>query len=397
MSYSLDSISNKATWSITAHTSALAKLQEQASTGQNVNRVSDAPYDANQILYLRTEISSSERYVDTIDEMISRLDLSSEMIQQMTGESGLSRVWTSLTSANQPATTANIRSQMSGEIDEILENIVSLANKQHLGNYLFSGATSSTPPYAVQRNGEGQITRVDYQGSYEEREVEISANVEMSSVLVGDNLFRYDDRQEPVFYGSTGTTGGTGTSSVRGDVTLTVGGVAGAWVLSIDGGTTTVTADGSETNLAVVNSATGEVLYVDATGITETGTENIRVPGTYDIFNALIHARDLLGQADSMPYNEWTELMNATIDSVGQVQANTVGAYPKIGLRLNMLTNLKDNVEDIKASNEEEIARKQDADITQVAIGLAKHEMLYQMSLLVVAKMFSLSLMNFIE
>ena len=47
-------------------------------------------------------------------------------------------------------------------------------------------------------------------------------------------------------------------------------------------------------------------------------------------------------------------------------------------------------------NTEDEISRLQDADIAQVAMDLARHDVLYQMSLAVAAKMFKLSLLDFI-
>jgi len=398
MSYSLEAIYNGAAWAIAQHSRALASLQEQAASGQEINRTSDDPYQANRILDLRTESRSMERFITTVDDVVNVLDFSSSVIQQMSGERGIAGAMASLTSALTPISSdQTIRNQKAEELDAILEELVSLANKQRLGNHLFAGADTDGDAYQVERNSDGQITRVTYVGSYEQRPVMVAPGVQVSSVLIGDELFRADEVGSPRFYGSTGAAAGTGTSSARGDVTLTVSGGPGAWVLSIDGGTTTVTATGTETNVPVVNAATGEVLFVDATGITQTGTEYVRVPGTYDIFNILIHTRDTLKNVNSIPADTWNQYMDATIDSMQQVQSKLTRAYPIIGSRLDTLSNLKKSLEDIQVNADEEIARRQDADITQVALELARHEVLYQMSLAVSAKMFSLSLTDFIS
>jgi flagellar hook-associated protein 3 FlgL len=398
MAYSLEAIYNSVSWAISSHTSKLSSLQEQASSGQEINRPSDNPYEANRILNLRTESRSMDRYIGAVTEVISVLDFSSSVVQQMTGERGLGGARASLTSALTPIyADPSVRAQKAAEIDQILEEMVSLANKQRMGDRLFGGAQSDVDPYAVERDGAGVIQRVTYQGSQEERSISVAPGVDTSAVLVGDQLFRADDAESPVFYGSTGVAAGTGTSSARGDIMLAVSGSAGAWVLSIDGGTTTVTANGSETNLAVVNSATGEVLYVDATGITQAGNDYVRVPGTYDVFNVLIHTRDLLRNPESVPQGQWDAIMRATVDELALVEQKLVRAYPLIGGRLETLTNLKSSLEDIKMNADEEISARQDADITQVAVDLARYEVLYEMSLQVAAKMFSMSLMDFIS
>ncbi|HPB93395.1 MAG TPA: hypothetical protein P5033_06960, partial [Anaerohalosphaeraceae bacterium] len=174
-------------------------------------------------------------------------------------------------------------------------------------------------------------------------------------------------------------------------------GSPGNYQLSIDGGASWVTVDGTETNVAVVNSQTGEVLYVDATGIQQTGTEPIRIPGTYDIFNILIYARDLLNNDQNLDDKTLDELMAATLTSMQEVEQKLVRSFPVIGGRIETLSNLKDSVEDLKVNSEDEVSRLLDADITQLAIDLARHQMLYEMSLTAASKIFSTSLLDFLE
>ena len=394
MSFSLESIYQNSVWAISNNTAALAKLQEQAASGQAINRPSDDPSDANRILSLRADSRMLDQYLNTIAEVVSILELNSSVIQSISGE--LADVMASLTSILSGTTNEQMRSVLAEDLNNTLEQIVSLANTSRLGQRLFSGADSSVDPYAVERDVNGDICRVIYQGSYEERKVEVSSGVETSALFVGDELFRADEPGTPVFYGTTGASAGTGTSSVRGDVTLSVTGSAGAYVLSIDGGVTTVTVNGTETNVAVVHGTTGEVLYVDATGITSTGGEPIRVPGTYDIFNILICARDLLRNVDELPAEQWRQVMDATVASLDVVEEKLVRAFPIVGGRIGTLTSLQSSLEDMKMNTDEEVSRKQDADITQVAVDLARYEVLYEMSLGVTAKMFSLSLLDFI-
>ncbi len=63
------------------------------------------------------------------------------------------------------------------------------ANSQHLGQYLFSGASVLTEPFAVERTG-SKITAVEYQGSLNDLPVAVAPGVEYSGVLVGDQVFR---------------------------------------------------------------------------------------------------------------------------------------------------------------------------------------------------------------
>ncbi|MHC5179068.1 MAG: flagellar hook-associated protein FlgL [Planctomycetota bacterium] len=395
MTASLDAIYKNSRWAIGQNSSILAALQQKAATGQEVNRISDDPTDSSQILALMADSRTKEQTLKTLDDIISTLDLSASVIQSITGEFGRARA--SLTSTMSGVLNAELRQTLAADLDNILEEMVSLANTQRMGQSLFSGADSEVLPYTVERDEQGRITRVNYQGSFEERRVEVTDGLETSAVLAGPTLFSSENRGEPVFYGETGVAAGTGTSSVRGDMKLTITGSAGNWQLSIDGGANVVTVNGTESNVAVVNSETGEVLYVDATGIQQTGEEPIRIPGTYDMFNALINARDLLKNEQGYSESQLRAMLSDTVNSMDEVNQHLVQAFPVVGGRLQVLTNFKESTEDMKLATDENISRFQDTDITQVAIDLARYEMLYQMSLSVASRMFSMSLLDFMQ
>lgn len=395
MSYSLDAIYKTSSWAIAKNSTALASLQQKAATGLNVLRVSDDPASSNKILGLQRDSRTKQQYLDTLDEAISILDLSSSVIQSISSE--IARASTSLTATLSGTTSPELRSTLAEDLNNALEQLVALCNTKRLGQYLFAGANSDTPPYTVERDASGYINRVVYQGSDEEQTIEVVSGMEMSALLVGDDLFSLDTRTTPAFYGTTGAAAGTGTNSVRGDVFLTVAGSTGNYQLSIDGGLSWVNATGTETNIPVIHSETGEVLYIDATGITQTGTEPIRVAGTYDLFNILISARDLLNDTEGLSETQILDMISDTVPDIKEVEAKIVRAFPIVGGRVQTLTNLRDSIDEMKLNTDEEISRVYDADVTQVAIDLARYEVLYEMSLNVASKMFSMSLLDFLQ
>lgn len=398
MSYSLEAIFNSTTWAISKHSGALSKLQEQAATGQEINRVSDDPAVASRIMSLKADSRTKDQYLDAINNALDTLNYSSSTVNGITDL--ISEMRTKLTQVHTGTMNTDMRPSLASELNGMLDQVVSLANTERLGSSLFGGANTDVDPYAVVRDGDGEITSVDYQGSFEERNIDVAPGVEMSWVLLGESLFKSDSARSYSFNGSTGAAAGSGTSSARGDVMLSVTDAGGGlYNLSIDGDVTTVTTTGvpaNDANIPIVNPATGEVLYVDASGITSLGTEPIRVEGTYDIFNILINTRDMLRNSNGLSDVEVNTMLDATIDSLATVNQNITNAFPLIGGRISTLSSLKESMEDAKLESDEEVSRLQDADITQIAVQLAKHEILYQMSLSVAAKMFSLSLLDFI-
>jgi flagellar hook-associated protein 3 FlgL len=393
MSGSLNNIYNNVSFALNLHTKAMGILQEQVSTGSRINRVSDDPTAAYRVLGLNTNYKSLGNYIDNLSEVVSTLELSSTIVEDIT--SSFTETLIRITQISSGLYDDAARQRTAEGINDILEQTVSLANTKHMDQYLYGGADTGAAPYTVERTN-GQITKVTYDGSFENRDIEVSPGVESSAFFIGDNIFRCDDRSAPVFSGYTGAQSGTGTSSCRGGVWLTVTGSAGNYDLSIDGGLSTFNTGGGDTNLAVTNSLTGEVLYVDTTGITGTGTDLVRIPGTYDIFNTLITIRDVLENQNGLSGAQVRESVKNLPYSIEEISRILVKAQVSIGSKIGFLDDLKQSLNDLQYNTVDETTRLQEADIAQIAIDLSRREVLYQMSLSVAAKLMSMSLLNYI-
>lgn len=456
------------------HTERLAQLQETIASGARLRQASDSPTDAFRLLGLRTESHSLQTYGDNLTRVSDSLDISSSVLSKMSET--LTRVRELVTQGVSGTYSAANRKSIADEIDSLLEQLVSLANTRHGGRHLFGGSRTGSAPYTTEYEN-GRIVRVTYAGSLQGVMVPVAPGVEYSGVLVGDEVFRDDERQAPQFFGATGAAAGVGTSSVRGDVWLTVGhesttylgasGIApgtssaagdtilgnnhtltidapsktlrldggpavtfsggetdlvvahagdvvhvdvtalvGAFVgtvniqttgsLSIDDGASQTAADFADANVAVTDSVTGRVLYVDCTGIERSGLEPVRTPGTYDMFGALVTVRDLMFNTRDMSENEQLTLLNEMLDSVNEMAQGLTVATVSVGARIGVLAALGDNLDDIQAHTDDEAALLENADIVQVATELARQQTLYEMTLASAGKLLGLSLFDYI-
>lgn len=394
MSGTLNGIYSDLSFALRLHTEALSRLQEQASTGSRINRASDDPSAAYRVLGLNSQQRSLAAYMDNIAQAMSTLEISLTVVDDMT--SALADAKVTLSQIVSGVYDEGGRKRAAEAIDSTLEQLVSLANTRHLNEYLFGGGDTGSAPYAVTRTN-GKITGVTYQGSSENRRIEVAAGVQSSAFYVGDELFRSDSRSEPVFVGDTGAKAGTGTSSVTGDVWLTVTGSAGNYDLSIDDGLTTVNTDGTDTNLAVMDSRTGQVLYVDTTAMSGAGVDMVRVRGTYDIFNTLINLRDILNNERGLSDAQLQEVRNISMESLEELRSLLAEKSVSMGTRIGFLEDIKGMVENMKFGTEDETTMLQEADIAQIAIDISKRDVLYQMSLSVAGRLMSMSLLDFIE
>jgi len=394
MSGTLSNIYNKISFALYAHSEAMARLQEQTATGSRINRPSDDPSSTYQVLGLNSQQTSLENYINNLSEVIQTLETTSTITENLISEYAEMKI--RLTQISSDIYGEQGQQRAAEEINDILEQVVLLANTKHSGQYLFGGSNTKSAPYVVERSN-GKIISVTYQGSAENRNIEVAPGLESSAFYVGENIFRSSNRENPVFLGNTGAKAGTGTPSVTGDTWLTVTHDGSNYKLSIDDGASTVTVPlGGDTNQAVTDSRTGKVLYVDSTEINSTGVGMVSISGTYDIFNTLISIRDILKNEKGLTDAQVKELINNSLNSMEEISNLLVQTEVSVGSKIGFLYNLKDSLTDLKYNTEDELTRLTEADIAQVAIDLSRREVLYQMSLSVAAKLMSMSLLDYI-
>ncbi|MHC4738716.1 MAG: flagellin [Planctomycetota bacterium] len=488
----------------------MARLQEQAATGSRINRVSDAPSEAYRVLGLNSQLRNLGNYINDLSEVIGMLEVSSTIIiGGDTNEAGMKDIFTNakVLLASITDTDGEIGQVVNAEeVDNYLEQIVLLANSRHMNQYLFGGSDTNSAPYLVERTN-GKITYVTYQGSSEDRDIEVAPGVQSSAFHIGEDIFCSNNRSDPEFLlGSTGAQPGTGTSSVTGYTWLTItedtdptkyrlsindgddyvtvlkgkgseiqtldfegktptGGsftltfdhqttsaidstadadtikaalvalpnldaddivsVTGTFATDftitfadtmgdvpevvvpphtlVDGGgaitiTPATTTEGiGDINLAVTDSRTGQILYVDTTGISVAGVELVSVAGTHDIFNTLITLRDIFENVKGLSSDQLRTLRNNSVDAVEEMRNLLVKDSVSMGSKMELLDNLRSNLEDMEFNTEDEKTRLEEADIAQIAIDLTRREVLYEMSLSMAARLLSMSLLDFLR
>jgi flagellar hook-associated protein 3 FlgL len=286
---------------------SLARLQEQISTGARVSRASDDPSAAGRILGLRAQDLRAQTYSRNLDTVMQSLENEHSVLTD--ASSALTRAQELITQASTGTYNSSSRSALAGEVDSILEQLVSEVNSQTLGRYVFGGDNTTTAPYAVERR-DGKIIAVRYQGSRTDAPSPVSEGVAYSRLVVGDSVFRANDRQSPVFLGETGAGAGGATSNIRGMAWLTVSHTAttynassqvaasatsarqdtiiGSHSITIaSGGTNTIRLDdgdavafnGSETDLVLRNASGAEVRVNMAGWSNATGTYTVQASG----------------------------------------------------------------------------------------------------------------------
>ena len=95
MSTAISRVYSNVSYALGTHTNAITLLQEQASSGNTVNRASDNPGNAYRILGLNSDGRALDSYKENILNLKDTLDTSTTVIQNMSTQ--LSDIETLLT------------------------------------------------------------------------------------------------------------------------------------------------------------------------------------------------------------------------------------------------------------------------------------------------------------
>lgn len=174
--------------------SELAKVSRQISSGKRIDRMSDDVTGTEELLQAEREKGNVGVYRENIQQAKGMLSM---------GASKLSNTSDRLTRAQELATQASTETYtesdlkgMAAEINGILEQVVSDANATYAGEHVFAGRNSDEAAYSVERDSEGEIVGVDYQGSSTTTRAPIASRRSADVNLVGDRYFR---KNEDVF------------------------------------------------------------------------------------------------------------------------------------------------------------------------------------------------------
>jgi len=160
------------------------KALVQLSTGQRIAAPSDDPAAMQRVLNLRTDKKQDQQYyrnaqngldisqatVSTLDELSKLVSRASELAANVGG-----------------ATSTQDFQAKSAEITQLVEQGLNTANSKLRGNYLLAGnaSGSATLPFDGTRDLNGVLTQVDYKGSNDVAEMNISETAQISAYTTG--------------------------------------------------------------------------------------------------------------------------------------------------------------------------------------------------------------------
>ena len=162
----------------------MSKTQMQLSSGLEVLTPSDDPAAAVRTLSLQETIDKTAQYQDNIGMVRSRLSIEEGGLD--TAENIMFRAKELTVQALNDTLTLQDRVAIKSEIDQLLQEMVGVANTKNAnGEYIFSGDLSTTPAVAW----DAEVGSYVYQGGINQRVLDIAPERRVADGDLGSNVF----------------------------------------------------------------------------------------------------------------------------------------------------------------------------------------------------------------
>jgi flagellar hook-associated protein 3 FlgL len=166
----------------------LYQLQEKVASGKEFQRPSDNPSGVASALSLRSVLTVNTAYLDsaaTAESWMSATDFALIQTTQLASRAlNLTQTGISDTMGDEQRLT------LAAEVDMVLQQVLSVANSNHKGNYLFGGFKTLNPPFELtDSNADGYLDTVIRNGDSGTINRLIGPNLTIVQNINGYDLF----------------------------------------------------------------------------------------------------------------------------------------------------------------------------------------------------------------
>ncbi|MDP2963621.1 MAG: flagellar hook-associated protein FlgL [Sulfurimicrobium sp.] len=379
--------------------SAMAKAQQQISTGRRILTPEDDPVAAARVLEVSQAKSLNQQYDVNANSATSALGLEEAILGGVTNL--LQDVHTTAVTARGPLLDHTSLSGLAAGLRGRYEELLGLANSTDgNGQYMFSGFKGSIQPFSQTSPGD-----VKYIGDQGQRLIQISPTRQMAVSDSGSDIFMQIKNGNGSFV-TAATPGNTGTGLVS----------AGSALTAYDGNNYQISFTSGTTYDINQVDAGGAIIATPVSGATYTSGSAIAVgggefaitgaPAGGDTFtvkpstneNLFTTLNNLITALEKNPVNK-TELQNSLTNALSSLDnglAQVLTVRVSVGTRMQEVEAVKFTGQDIGLQYDQTLSTLQDLDYTKAITDLTR----YQVGLEAAQKSFQktqgMSLFNYI-
>jgi flagellar hook-associated protein 3 FlgL len=396
MTISTLTFQNNALYDIDALDGQISQTQNQLSTGLTLQNAADNPVAMSQVNGLNVELSASQQYVTNANSVNTSLQLETQALTN--GTNILQSAQSLGTEANNGSLNTSQRQDIATQIQQLLQQLVSVANSTDAnGNYLFAGTASATQPFA-QSGGS-----VAYSGSASVNQVEIAPNQFISQGDTG-SVFMNIPAGNGTFVTAAGA-GNTGSGSID------PGTVTDPSTWAANAGTYTISFT-SPTQYEVTNSAgavvvppttytSGDSISFDGIEVTVSGTPaandqfTVSPAGTASAFSTLSSLVTTLNST-TLTSAQITTQIGTALQQLGNAVNSLDNVQASVGARINAVSTAKTTATSDQTTIQSSVSQLSDTDYAAATTQLNTEEIALQAAEESYASIAKLSLFNYL-
>ncbi|ADH98548.1 flagellar hook-associated protein 3 [[Bacillus] selenitireducens MLS10] len=136
---------------------SLTNLQDQLATGKKITRASQDPVIAMNGMRYRTQVAETDQFKRNLSEVYNWMDTSDATLDQ--GTQALHRVRELTVQASNDSYDSGQRANIAKEVDQLLEQLLSISNTKNNNKYIFNGTNTTNAPVDQSRMDYG-VTQI---------------------------------------------------------------------------------------------------------------------------------------------------------------------------------------------------------------------------------------------
>jgi flagellar hook-associated protein 3 FlgL len=140
-----DSHSGRFLRDLAAIDNRIERAQREIASGRRINAPSDSPDEISTLLGLRSGLGAAEQAKSNLGRVKTEVDAAEQSLNHATKL--LDRIQVLGAQGATDIADANARLTLAGEVEQILGDLVNVANTEIAGRFIFAGDTDQTPPY----------------------------------------------------------------------------------------------------------------------------------------------------------------------------------------------------------------------------------------------------------
>jgi len=377
----------------------LSKTQVQVATGKRVNTPADDPIAAVHILELERTQLETDQFGKNGEIVRSRLNLE----EQALADAGtvLQRVRElALQAANTATMSDTDRRSVATEIVQRRQELADIANRQDaVGEYLFSGFSGLTKPFALSSTGSAV-----YAGDQGSRLLQVGASQRVADGHSGFDVFMQVSRGNGTFAtGSAPTNSGTGVID-NGSVVDKAAWVPGDYSLNFVSSSNWQVVDAASAVVASGTYTAGTSIAFNGIQVTVAGSPAagdrfaMTGPSSEDIFTTLDTLASSLQQTAAAPADKarLQTALGGVLQQIDQGADHLLGIRAEVGSRLSMLDGAESMRENLKVDIAGSLANLRDLDYAEAMTRMNQQLVGLQAAQQSYIKIAQLSLFNYL-